>query len=196
MAQRNFRELIESIARPEQILAHLNGLGNAERISQVTALDRKHMVRLWEVVSGAWDLDINHFVPSEVDPLTEIIHWGKNSLPAFRRFQKRFCRPTPEATELWGYNEQLMRKATGPGYFVTHASGQESEPIWINYTRLPEGKAPQWPSIVPNSGRLGRFVYHGTVDKMRRVSEHVSIGAAFKKERPMGAYFMLCRDGG
>ncbi len=123
-----------------------------------------------------------------------MIHWGKNSLPAFQRFQKRFCRPEAGAQELWGYNEQTMRHVTGPGYFVTHASDRPDTQVWINYTRLPEGKAPGWPQIRPNSARLGRFVYHGTVDRMRKVSDHVSIGAAFKKERPMGAYFMLCRQ--
>jgi hypothetical protein len=28
---------------------------------------------------------------------------------------------------------------------------------------------------------------------MRRVSRHVSIGAAFKRERPLDHYFVLCR---
>jgi hypothetical protein len=28
---------------------------------------------------------------------------------------------------------------------------------------------------------------------MRRVSAHVSIGAAFKRERPLDHYFILCR---
>ena len=42
--------------------------------------------------------------------------------------------------------------------------------------------------------RLSRFVYHHTRDFMRRVSRHVSIGAAYKDERPLDHYFVLCRQ--
>jgi hypothetical protein len=38
------------------------------------------------------------------------------------------------------------------------------------------------------------LVYQGTRDFMRRVSTHVSVGAAFKGESQMGAYFTLCRQ--
>ena len=47
--------------------------------------------------------------------------------------------------------------------------------------------------VVPNDWRLQRFVYHQTRDFMRRVSRHVSIGAAFTRERPLDHYFVLCR---
>jgi len=46
---------------------------------------------------------------------------------------------------------------------------------------------------VANDWRLQRFVYHQTRDFMRRVSRHVSIWAAFKRERPLDHYFVLCR---
>ena len=52
-----------------------------------------------------------------------------------------------------------------------------------------------WPTVVPNDWRLSRFVYNQTRDFMRRVSNHVSIGAAFKGERPLDHYFTLCRQG-
>ena len=56
-----------------------------------------------------------------------------------------------------------------------------------------------WPApaiIKPNSSGLQVLVYHKTRDYMRRVSSHVSIGAAYKGEsdKEMGAYFVLCRD--
>ena len=46
----------------------------------------------------------------------------------------------------------------------------------------------------PNSEGLQRFIYMGTRDFMRRVSEHVSIGAAYKGEKPLDHYFTLCRE--
>jgi hypothetical protein len=52
-----------------------------------------------------------------------------------------------------------------------------------------------WPAVLRNDQRLQRFVYHQTRDFMRRVSEHVSIGAAFKRERPLDHYFVLVRSG-
>jgi hypothetical protein len=38
------------------------------------------------------------------------------------------------------------------------------------------------------------FVYDKTRDYMRRVSEHVSIGKAYRKESRVMGYFVLCRD--
>jgi hypothetical protein len=194
MATRNLGELIECLARPEHLAEHLDRLGNTARVDEVTSLERRHMVRLWEMVENAHPMSLEHYVGAECAPMEEVVHWGKNSLPAFRRFQKRFVRPTEGAEELWGYNEQTMRHFTGPGYFVTYESDQDDTPVWIDYTMLPPGKASAWPSILPNSARLSRFIYNGTVDKMRKVSDHVSIGAAFKQEKALGAYFMLCRD--
>ncbi len=53
---------------------------------------------------------------------------------------------------------------------------------------------PTWPEIVPNSARLGRFVYYGMVDVMRGISTHVSIGRARKKSGWMDAWFVLVRE--
>ena len=59
---------------------------------------------------------------------------------------------------------------------------------------MPDGAVPDtWPRVIGNDRGLQRFVYHQTRDFMRRVSQHVSIGAAFKRERPLDHYFVLCR---
>ena len=65
----------------------------------------------------------------------------------------------------------------------------------VDYFQVPDGEvAPGWPRVVANDWRLSRFVYHHTRDFMRRVSRHVSIGAAYKDERPLDHYFVLCRQ--
>ena len=89
----------------------------------------------------------------------------------------------------------------GPGYFVAMPSGT---PEWaargavvVDYFQVPEDTAAlpeHWPEVVPNSKGLSRFVYNGTRDFMRRVSKHVSIGAAYKGEKSLDHYFVLVRD--
>jgi hypothetical protein len=142
---------------------------------------------------------IDRIVPPQTDPMTEVIHEGQNTLPAFRAFQKRFCRPDPEDVEgerdeLWGYNEQTFKMYTGPGYFVAYDDEETGEVI-VDYRRLPEAHPDGWPDIVPNKHRLGRFVYAGTVDRLRSISEHVTVGRAFiDDDDPLNAWFVLVRQ--
>jgi len=169
--------------------AYLDGLSEEQRVLEVRSLSGKELAALYDAASGP--LTLEYFVGPDVAPLREVIHEGKNSLPLFSSFQKRFCRPAPGATELWGYNEQAMRWATGPGYFKARIVDGG---VLIDYLEVPSGAPPQgWPAILPNSAGLSRFVYYQTQDAMRGVSKHVSIGRASKKGEPMDAWFALCR---
>jgi hypothetical protein len=68
--------------------------------------------------------------------------------------------------------------------------------VVVDYFEVPGGAVVDgWPRVVPNSRGLQRFVYHRTRDFLRAVSTHVSIGAAFKRDRPLDHYFVLCRRG-
>jgi hypothetical protein len=174
----------------------LDELGLAGRLDTIRGWDAQKQAALYEAAKGFLPLTLEHFVPASVGPLTEVIHHGKNSLPAFTHFQKRFCKPKDAAGdggELWGYNHQDLQVWTGPGYFVTHTAEEPGE-IAIDYTRLPLGKPAGWPDVLPNSSKLGRFVYYGTVDVMRGLSKHVSIGRARRGEHWMDAWFVLCRQ--
>jgi hypothetical protein len=84
-----------------------------------------------------------------------------------------------------------MRLWTGPGYFVAYRPPEGA--VLIDYERLPGDKPPAWPAIVPNSARLGRFVYAGMKDVLHRVSRGVAIGRARKGDHPMDAWFVLVR---
>ena len=66
----------------------------------------------------------------------------------------------------------------------------------IDYRRLPPDRPPGWPAIIPNSARLSRFIYYLTVDVLRRVSDRVTIGRAYRNGRPMDAWFALVRRTG
>jgi len=131
----------------------------------------------------------------------EVIHDGLNTLAlphSLRRFQKRFCRPAvPGAAELFGYNEGPLRRVIGPGYFVASRPMDDAHGgVMVDYFRVPEGEvADGWPPIVPNRKGLQRFVYDQTRDFLRRVCTHVSIGAAFKQDKPLDHYFVLSRRG-
>jgi hypothetical protein len=179
--------------------ALLSGLGRAEQ----RALYRK---------ADADAMDLAHLVAG-AGSLVEVIHDGLNTLPVpppIRRFQKRFCRPDGSTVDrLFGYNEGPTRRLLGPGYFVAlptaapdivapladdRRAWRERGGVVVDYFQVPDAPvAPGWPRVVPNSRGLQRFVYHGTRDFVRRVSEHVSIGAAYKGERALDHYFILCR---
>jgi hypothetical protein len=182
---------------------HLDGLDDGARRTEVADLGRHRQRMLYEKAAHAAPIDVAHFV-GDAPARAEVIHDGVNTLPVpprFRRFQKRFARPDGDPARLFGYNEGPSRPFIGPGYFV--AGPTRGRPHWeargavvVDYFQIPDGRVPDgWPEVVANDWRLQRFVYHETRDFMRRVSAHVSIGAAFKRERPLDHYFVLCRRG-
>ncbi len=174
----------------------LDRMDHANRLWTVLSIKPAEQRVLWDLMKGH-EISAEHFVPSGTEPLTEVIHHGKNSLPSANFFQKRFALADDDSGELWGYNHQGLSGVTGPGYFVAHTTEDEKDPpgsYVIDYTRIPPKKPESWPAILTNEKKLGRFVYSGTKDYMRKVSEHVSIGRAHKAGEPMNAWFVLCRE--
>jgi hypothetical protein len=191
--------LIELIRAPSpdraEIAAHLDGLAPAARLDAVRSLGGASLQRrLWETAAGAAPVGIDEIVPPDALPLREFIYHGKNSLPAFTLFQKRFCRPSqPEATgRLWGYNHTDVARFVGPGYFVCHAV--DGPAAAIDYRDVPPERPAAWPAIRANGRGLSYFVYRDMIDYLRRVSEHVLIGSAHRHGKELGNYFMLCRE--
>ena len=187
-----------------EIAALLDGMGEPDRRAAVDGLGRKEQRMLYQKAEHAPPLDLAHFVPAERAPRQSVTHLGRNTLPlppSHRRFQKRFCRPEDGSARLFGYNEAPSRALIGPGYFVALPTAG-TEPAWvargsvvIDYFQVPDGPVDDaWPKVVPNSKGLQMFVYKGTRDFMRRVSAHVSIGAAYKGEKSLDHYFVLCRS--
>jgi hypothetical protein len=178
------------------IASHLDSLEPTERISEIRALGRAHQARLFEAAKGYKPISLNDIVSGDRGAMQEVVHHGKNSLPAFNHFAKVFVRPTPETgPELWGYNRagSFVETVVGPGYFVAYPFEVDGE-VLVDYLRVPADRPEHWPEILPNSARLSRVVYNGTQDILRGVSEHVTIGRATKAGKPMSAWFVLCRD--
>jgi hypothetical protein len=172
----------------------LDEIGHFARVWSVRQWTRADMARLWEAAKGFRSIRLNDLVPSSVPPLVEVIHDGKNSQPAFKIFQKRFCRPADPALgeSLVGYNHQSFSFFTGPGYYVARPSAEVGE-VNIDYRLLPKEKPEDWPPILRNDARLGRFTYYGIVDVMRGLSSHVCIGR-LKKRTWLDAWFVLVRE--
>ena len=196
----NLDVLFEGEVDIARIAEVLDGLGHPGRLDTIRGWGHEQQRRLYEAAKGFKPLSLEHFVPAGTDALVEVVHWGKNSLPAFTHFQKRFCKPKDKDGELWGYNENHEshdQLVTGPGYFVVHApdrQGAESGEVDIDYRKLPPSKPDTWPAIKPNEAGFSRFIFAGMIDVMRGVSEHVSIGRAMKGGKAMDAYFVLCRE--
>ncbi len=174
----------------------LDQMTDEARVAAVRGMGARLQARLWDLAAGrATSLD--DFVPPEVAPATQVIHAGRNSLPIFNVFEKRFCRVEGRDDALYGYNEGSTRPLIGPGYFVARFFPERGE-VGIDYfqvppadARLPEG----WPSIKPNESGLQRFVFARMVDYMRKVSRHVTIGRAVRQGKETNNYFLLCRTG-
>jgi hypothetical protein len=183
----------------------LDELGHAGRLDTVRAWDEGVMAKLYEALKGYAPVTLDYFVPPEVPALTEVIHHGKNSLPAFTHFQKRFCKPDGDVKgQLWGYNENpaFVLWFAGAGYYV--ARDWDPGEIAIDYTQIPPGKVSTWPDDLQKNERgFGpRVVYGNMIDIMRGLSKHVSIGRAKRVKTPgkpesaewMDAWFVLCRE--
>ena len=192
--------LIEAMKRTDielsEISSLLDGLDNTTRIEEARKLGPAAQKKLW-VMCAETQLALEDFVPKSLDALEPIIHYGRNTLPVFKIFEKRFCR-APEGVDtqgLWGYNEGSTRSFVGPGYFVCRETGgDERGSVVIDYTLIPTGKPDSWPEIAPNERGISRFVYSGMQDFMRRISEHVTIGRAYKNGKETNNFFILCRD--
>src|SRR5262245_44469079 len=178
----------------QEIAALLDGLDRQRRMEEVTALAGPGLQgRLYAAAGDAPRVGLDDLVPPDYQPLREVIFHGKNSLPAFTLFQKRFCRPPAARTaELWGYNHQALAWLTGPGYFVVH--DEPANGAAIDYREVPPQGCPNSPPVRPNDRGFSRFVYKDMVDYLRRVSTHVMIGRATRHGKPLDNSFVLCRE--
>jgi hypothetical protein len=191
------RELLD-VDHPDMraIELHLDSLDSATRAEEIRTLRRVHQARLFDAAAGYKSISLDDIVPPDRGAMQDVVHHGKNSLPAFNHFAKVFVRAAhPESEELWGYNRAggFIEKVVGPGYFVAYPHEVEGE-VLVDYLRVPPERPEHWPEILPNSARLSRIVYNGTQDVLRGVSNHVTIGRATKAQKPMSAWFVLCRD--
>ncbi len=173
---------------------YLDGLRPAERVKQSRSLGPKTQRRLWDLAAGR-DARLDDIVPPDLPALEEVRHFGRNTLPAFKLFEKRFCRPSDASGSLWGYNEGSSRPLVGPGYFICRdTDGDSRGAIVVDYYQVPPTRPATWPEIESNEQGISRVVYGFMQDFLRRVSIHVTIGRAYKHDRETPNCFTLCRE--
>ncbi len=193
-ANTDLRALLDHNAAREKIAEHLNGLGCRERMSQALALSGKEVGRLYNSCAGGPELTLEDIVPSDVPNDATVIFEGRNSLPAFTSFQKRFARVGDE--HIVGYNHQTMSMITGPGFFVVKPASDDADvpgELYFDYTSKPQKLPSAWPSYKPNSSGLSTLVYKDMKDYMRVAGKNVIVGKAFKRGKSQNVYFLLCR---
>lgn len=182
--------LLDGGATYARISAHLDGLSSGARLEQVLGITGKRVGKLYDAVKDAPAIGIDDFFPKETPGGQTVIFEGRNSLPAFTRFQKRFCRGKDGV--IVGYNHQTMSFVTGPGFFVLTA-GDDTHPgeILFDYTLEPAFFPAGWPTYKKNTSGLSSQVYGNMKDYCRRVAKGVIVGAAFKSGVAQGAFFTL-----
>jgi hypothetical protein len=191
------RRLADPATRPQSIADAFDALAPAQRVAAARALGRAAQRRLYELVDGFRPLRLSDLVPPDRPDFVQVRHYGRNTLPVFTHFEKRFCRPkgadAAKPDSLYGYNFQTMAPLTGPGYFVARDDEHRPE-VLVDYNLIPDDHPAGWPEIKRNDQGLSRFVYGFMIDTLRGVSEHVSIGSAARKGKDMGSWFILCRE--
>jgi hypothetical protein len=182
-------------ADPDEIASWLDGLDPKQRVAETRELDPEAQRRLWTLCRGR-AVRFDDLVPPDRGALETVRHYGRNTLPAFRLFEKRFCRPDAAAGPvLWGYNEGVTRRFVGPGYYVCRQTpGNPRGDVVIGYNLVPTTRPPGWPILLPNTVPPQRFVYGFMEDFLRRLSAHVSIGRAWRRDRETTNFFVLCRE--
>ncbi len=183
--------LVRRRAPREEIASYLDGLGYGARLEQVQSVTGSLVGRLYDAVGGGPAMTLDDFVPP--GETGTVIFEGRNSLPAFTRFQKRFMRA---GETVLGYNHQLMAFATGPGYFVVRPpTPGEAHPdeLFFDYTSEPPVHPPTWPEFRPNTAGLSRAVYMNMKDFCRHVAKGVLVGKAYKLGVAQNAYFTLTK---
>jgi hypothetical protein len=189
--------LREAVVKPHEVARTLDSMSHAERVTAVRAVGRAEQRRLYEAVDGFRALRMTDAVPAATPDGATVRHYGKNTLPAFSHFEKRFSRPPgadpQQPDRLWGYNASPVAPLVGPGYFVLRPDAVRGE-LLVDYHLLPEDKPAAWPAIRSNEGGLSRFVYGFMIDTLRGVSQHVTIGSAARRGKDLGSWFLLCRE--
>jgi len=193
---------LEALARdpavpPARIAEGLDGLPARLRTAAVRGISRRAQRDLYAKVRGFAPVRLADLVPADRGDLETVRHFGRNTLPAFTLFEKRFCRLVGTAREapesLAGFNFQALSGITGPGYFVAVEDPGGLE-VLVDYRRLPQARPMDWPAIRSNEVGLARFVYGFMVDTLRRVARDVTVGAAARNGRALGNYFVLSRE--
>jgi hypothetical protein len=204
----SLQSLLDKSASAAEVAAYLNSVPFETALADTRALGRAAQRKLYQLAAQNAPLTIADMVPANRAPCTEVRLHGRNTLPlpnAFCNFEKRSCKPNDGSARIFGYNEGASRPLIGPGYYVGYDTDRTqfgAQPQWrerggvvVDYYQVPDSAVVDgWPKVVPNSKGLQMLVFQGTRDYIRKVSDTVFIGAAYKGEKALDHYFTLVRQ--
>ncbi|MBM4358196.1 MAG: hypothetical protein FJ096_08795 [Deltaproteobacteria bacterium] len=189
----SLRALLGEGANRERIASYMEALSPSERVAQTQSLHGKEVAKLYAACAGGGTPTFEDIVPVALGDDRTVIFEGRNSLPMFTGFQKRFARM---GKDIVGYNHQTMSFITGPGVFLVreaHASSDVPEELYFDYTGIPERIPSGFPAFKRNDSGLSNLVYANMKDYMRTVCTGVMVGAAYKQGKAENAFFVLAR---
>ncbi|MBM4376145.1 MAG: hypothetical protein FJ095_13770 [Deltaproteobacteria bacterium] len=192
-ASTSLRSLLGERASQERISTFMESLSLEARREQATSLRGKEVAALYTACAGSGTPTLEDIVPSALGDDRTVIFQGRNSLPAFTSFQKRFARL---GGELVGYNHQTMSFVTGPGIFVVkeaHSDADVPGELYFDYTATPSNIPTGYPAFKRNDSGISSLVYAHMKDYMRAVCTGVMVGAAYKRGKAENAFFVLAR---
>lgn len=182
------------------VRACLQDLEPVDQYTVIRTLGRRQQLRLFDLCRDSPPVTRDDLIAPGTPVGTPAHHLGWNTLPLPRRW-RTFAKPMcaiPAEMELAGYNDSTTRWLLGPGYFICRASVKDEieRGAWVvDYHRVPTSDMPDgWPDVVPNERGLQRFVYAGTRDYLRKVSDGVVIGMPYKGEKRLAFPFILVRS--
>jgi hypothetical protein len=164
------------VDRLDPITAALDAAAHEERVAWLRGLGGKQLRALWELARAATlALKAEDFLHADGSVL---IGKGKNGLPLFNKFEKRFAR---HGDQIVGYNHNKFNMIfVGPGHFLLYDAPDAANEVWIDYREIPRGQHPEFPPLKSNDRWIGpKLTYGGMVDKVRRVSRHIVVGDSF-----------------
>lgn len=189
------REMVERGAPALDVSAFLDDLSPDRRIDQVLQVRGSLIRRMYDLAGGGAGLTLDDMVPSSTPAGATVTYEGRNSLPVFSRFQKRFTRTADGL--VFGYNHQptpAVGTVTGPGYFaVSPADDQHPGELLFDYTKPPPFEPAGWPAWRRNESGLSRLVFMNLNDYVRAVARGVVVGVAYKLGEDQDACFSLTR---
>lgn len=182
--------MVQGAAPIAEIGAYLDELPAARRVEEVRSLRGRLVGVLYDLAKGTAALALSDLVADSTPAGATVAFEGRNSLPAFSKFQKRFTRTADGI--VFGHNAFAASAATGPGYFTVKLADEEHPgELLFDYTEPPPFEPAGWPRYVTNDQLISRFVYSRMHDFVRRVARGVVVGSAYKLGVKQDAWFTL-----
>ena len=195
-ANTSLRKLLQQGASREAISEYLDALTPNGRAHQVLGLASGEVGKLYRAVAGGPRVTSDQFVPKATPNDATVFFEGRNSLPLFRHFQKRFARL--DSGQIVGYNHSASSPLTGPGYFVVREASDDADvpgELYLDYTGKPDAVPTGWPAYERNELGLFPVVFKNMKDYMRQVASDVFVGEAYKLGKSQKQFFLLIRQG-